>query len=119
LEPTSHLDLVVPSRPGRALLTAPSPGYNLGLDKLAAWLRSLGWQVGFNPLANAVPPNYDLYAFSAVFTLDLSALVLAVRSAPARADKWIGGPAPSAMPSWVAEQCGIQPVVGADPRFEH
>jgi len=112
------LDLMWPSRPGRALLTASSPGYNLGLDKLRTWLRHQGWEVTFNPLLNAVAPDYDLYAFSAVFTWDLPPLVEAIRSAPPRAEKWIGGPAPSSMPSWVEEQTGIGPAEGPDPRFE-
>jgi hypothetical protein len=112
------LDLIRPSRPGRALLTPSSPGYNLGLDKLRSWLRNQGWEVSFNPLLNAVAPGFDLYAFSAVFTWDLPALVEAVRSVPPRAEMWIGGPAPSSMPSWIEEQTGVRPVVGPDPRFE-
>lgn len=107
-----------PAPPGSALLTASSPGYNLGLDKLGTWLRSLGWDVAFNPVANAVPHGYDLYAFSAVFTWDLHALVEAVASVPRFAERWIGGPAVSAMAAWVEEQTGIQPMVGPDLRFE-
>lgn len=108
----------VPPGPGTALLTACSPGYNLGLDKLGTWLRSLGWQVSFNPLANVVAPGFDLYGFSAVFTWDLPALAEAVKSAPKGVETWIGGPAASSMPGWVEAQTGIQPVVGPDPRFE-
>jgi hypothetical protein len=103
---------------GTALLTAASPGYNLGLDKLGSWLRSRGWSVAFNPLANVVPAGFDLYAFSAVFTWDLPALADGVRSVPAGEEIWIGGPAPSAMPDWVRQETGIKPVVGPDPRFE-
>lgn len=108
----------LPTPPGSALLTACSPGYNLGLDKLGTWLRTLGWQVAYNPLANAVPDGFDLYAFSTVFTWDLPALVEATRSAPPDAVRWIGGPAASSMAGWVEEQTGTRPVIGPDPRFE-
>lgn len=112
------VELPIPARAGRALLTSSSPGYNLGLDKLGAWLRSLGWATSLNPLRNAVGPGFDLYAFSAVFTWDLPALVEAVQSVPPGHTAWIGGPAASAMPSWVQERTGIRPVIGPDPRFE-
>jgi hypothetical protein len=107
-----------PLTAGTALLTACSPGYNLGLDKLGTWLRSLGWKVAFNPLTNAVPGGFDLYAFSVIFTWDLPALALAVKAVPSGADSWIGGPAASAMPTWVEEHTGVVPIVGPDPRFE-
>lgn len=110
--------VTVPKRAGRALLTACSPGYNLGLDKLGTWLRSLGWSVSLNPVGNVVAPDYDLYAFSAVFTWDLAALVQAVKSTPEAADKWIGGPAASSMALWIEDQTNIKPVIGPDPRFE-
>jgi hypothetical protein len=112
------LELSLPAVAGKALLTASSPGYNLGLDKLGTWLESLGWSVARNPVPDAVTPGFDLYAYSAVFTWDLPALVTAVKSAPPGAERWIGGPAPSSMSAWVADQTGVQPVVGPDPRFE-
>jgi hypothetical protein len=107
-----------PHTAGAALLTACSPGYNLGLDKLGTWLRSEGWHVTFNPLTNTVAGGFDLYAFSVIFTWDLPALVMAVKAVPKGADKWIGGPAASSMAAWVEDQTGVRPVVGPDPRFE-
>jgi hypothetical protein len=111
-------ELPVPAKPSNALLTAISPGYNLGLDKLGVWLRSLGWTTVQNSSPMPLATGFDLYCFSAVFTWDLPALVDAVKSVPTGREIWIGGPAPSAIPAWVEQETGIQPVVGPDPRFE-
>lgn len=62
--------------------------------------------------------RYELFGFSAVFTWDLPALVDAVKQVPPNRRIWIGGPGPSAMPSWVEKLTGIRPIVGPDFRFE-
>jgi hypothetical protein len=105
-------------KPARALLVPVSPGYNLGIDKLKAWLRENGWTT---VVARQITPalgDFELYCFSAVFTWDLPRLVELTTQVPQGKATWIGGPAPSAMPGWVKEKTGVDPVIGPDPRFE-
>lgn len=93
--------------------------YNRGIEALGYWLQSEGWEVEHSTIQpDLFSLNAKLFCFSAIFTWDLPRLVEWVNRVKDFGQVWIGGPAVSAMPSYVENETGIRPVVGIDPRFE-
>ncbi len=96
---------------------------SLGALKLAAWLAREGWAVEERTDIRPMFDEFDLYAFSCVFSWHLPRLVEMVRTAQSvyGGEVWIGGPAVSISPAnarYVHQQTGISPHHGIDERFE-
>ncbi len=101
------------------LFNASTKYYNRGLVALSYYLQECGYRVEISTRQpDLFSLNGDLFAFSAVFTWDLPRLVEWVNRVRDFGEVWIGGPAVSAMPRYVKQQTGIDPVVGVDPRIE-
>jgi hypothetical protein len=103
----------------RASLISVSPGYNLGLAKLADYLTAQGWQVARASQVYPLTDDVDLYALSVVWSWDVPRLIELTRRVPRGRATWIGGPGITALAEYIARETGIRPVVGPDARFEH
>lgn len=105
------------TRPMAAVINLSHPHYNLGAEKLAAWLSSQGWVVErFESDPGLFMVGFDLVCLSAIFSWDLPKGVDIARRADC--DVWAGGPAFLRMADWWKHQTGNTPVVGLDQRFE-
>jgi hypothetical protein len=102
----------------RAGLISVSPGYNLGLEKLANWLRAQNWQVARASQVYPLTDAADLYAFSVIWSWDVPRLIELTRHVPRGREVWIGGPGVTALADYIAHETGIRPIVGPDARFE-
>ncbi len=106
------------------VVTVGSKGESLGAMKLARWLRRTGWSVTESTkIADTFEyRDFDLYAFSCVFSWKLPALVAMVKLAAFFGGAvWIGGPAVTfdrRNSQYIHEQTGIKPTLGIDDRFE-
>lgn len=104
-------------KPRRIGLISSTPGYNLGLAKLASWARKMGWEVEMltevNPFDGLL---YDVIAISVIFSWDLPRAIQWGQFAKVL---WMGGPAVSANAHYVQQQLPhAQISIGADDRFE-
>lgn len=102
----------------RVAILSSTPGYNLGLDKLAHWGESQGWTVEQLPDLRPLDGHlYDLIAISVIFSWDLpKALAWGQQVA---CELWMGGPAISANAHYVQRQLPHAKItIGPDPRFE-
>ena len=93
--------------------------YNLGKEKIAKWHRDQGDEIITSHRVNQYSLQCEKAYISAIFTPDLPNLcqdVLKLKSAGIEVE--IGGPAPTAMPGYVEQACGIRPHIGLDDRFE-
>lgn len=102
----------------KATLISMSPGYNLGLAKLANWLQGRGWQTEMARDVRPLTDDADLYAFSVIWSWDVPRLIAMVQQVPRSRDVWIGGPGVAALADMVEGATGVRPVVGPDWRFE-
>lgn len=93
--------------------------YNLGAKKIEQYHRDLGDEVLRSHRANQWTACCEKAYLSAIFTYDLTALCVdALNLKSAGIEVEIGGPAPTAMPKYVEQTCGIKPHLGLDDRFE-
>ena len=102
----------------KALVINGSKDYNLGTEKIAAWLRRNGYEVTKSKLGNNEFVGYDKVFLSALYTWDLPILVQEAHRALEHTRVEIGGPAASIMPDYIFDETGIKPVMGIDDRFE-
>lgn len=95
---------------------------SLGALKLAKWLRRTGWEVDEMTDVGMFDRDYDLYAFSCVFSWHLPRLCrLANLAKSFDGEVWIGGPAVTfhnRNADYVERETGITPTRGLDDRFE-
>jgi hypothetical protein len=93
--------------------------YNLGVEKIKNYHLKKGDHVFARNSANRWSFQCDKAYLSAIFTPDLPSLCEEANKLKAAGlDVEIGGPAPTAMPTYVEQQCGINPHIGLDDRFE-
>lgn len=93
--------------------------YNRGAIALDYYLQKQGFRTQFkNKQPDLFDFGADLYAFSAIFTWDLPRLAYWVNQIQNQGEIWIGGPAPSANPTYIKKETGITPHIGPDMRFE-
>lgn len=103
----------------RTILFNCSVPYNRGLRALGYWLESQGFTVRYSKREpDLFDLAADLFCLSAIFTWDLPRLVNWANRLRGQGEIWIGGPAPSANPSYVEKMTGIKPHTGPDFRFE-
>ena len=104
-----------------AVINYSFPAYNLAEHRIANWLREQGKEVVLSPGQADMWANECQEAYlSCIFTWNLPRLAQDARTFKQNGIKVeIGGPAATAMPDYIVEQTGIQPVFGLDPRFEH
>lgn len=100
----------------RATLVSTTSGYNLGLDKMGAWLTELGWTV--TQAREAIEAPADLYAFSVIFSWDIPNLIRQVGWVKNLGEVQIGGPACTYNAKLIEKETGIKPHSGPDWRFE-
>lgn len=104
------------------VVTVGSRLESLGALKLASWLRRNGWAVSEQTDVRPMFDDFDLYAFSVVFSWRLPELVRMVKVAQQYGGEiWIGGPAVSFHrdnADYVERETGIVPTTGIDVRFE-
>jgi hypothetical protein len=103
------------------VVTVGCPKESLGALKLAAWLRSEGWQVEEKTEISWLDRGRDLYCFSCVFSWKLPKLVTMAKWAKTWGEVWIGGPAVTFHADnrrFVQEETGVTPHHGIDERFE-
>lgn len=100
-----------------AVINLSHPHYNLGAEKLSAWLVEQGNEVvRFDSDPGLFLAGFDLVCLSAIFTWDVPAGVeIALR---ANCEVWAGGPAFLHMADYWNEQTGLSAQVGLDNRFE-
>jgi hypothetical protein len=105
-----------------AVITVGSKWESLGSLKLANWLRRQGWDVEQLSAITELFCDFDLCAFSAVFSWRLPELVRMVKIAQLnRCEIWIGGPAVTFHRDnfdYVVKETGVTPTTGIDERFE-
>lgn len=105
-----------------AVITIGSKWESLGALKLANWLRRQGWEVEQLTEITELFFDFDLCAFSVVFSWKLPELVRMVKIAQLnRCEVWIGGPAVTFHRDnyrYVVDETGINPHCGLDERFE-
>lgn len=102
-----------------AVLNMSGKHYNLGAAKLAAWLRSEGWQVQeYDQDPGLLLLGCDLVCLSVIFSWDAPAALEIALRLRSEAEIWAGGPGLYALRSWWKDQTGIEPHVGIDPRFD-
>ena len=100
-----------------AVINLSHPHYNLGAEKLSAWLSASGWTVErFSSDPGLFAVGFDLICISAIFSWDLLAGVQLARRATC--EVWAGGPAFLKMARWWKDQTGLDAHVGLDQRFE-
>lgn len=105
-----------------AVVTVGSKWESLGALRLANWMRRQGWEV--EQLTNIHPLfcEFEIVAFSVVFSWRLPELVRMVRIALLNGSTvWIGGPAVTFHAdnaAYVKQETGIVPHQGLDDRFE-
>jgi hypothetical protein len=102
----------------KALVINCSKDYNLGAEKIAAWLRRNGYEVTKSKLGNKEIVGYDKVFLSTLYTWDLPILVQEAQKAIKPIEVEIGGPAASIMPDYIFAETGIKPAIGLDDRFE-
>lgn len=105
-----------------AVVTVGAKNESLGALKLANWLTRQGWEVERMTSIDPMFCDFDLFAFSVVFSWRLPELVRLVRIATMKnAEVWIGGPAVTFHREnfvYVWSQTGVKPTPGIDQRFE-
>jgi hypothetical protein len=105
---------------GKALVVNCSPGYNLGANKIANWLRSQGDDVSFwtgDP--GMFSYGYDRVYLSVIFSWHaLTARDIALR-VKGISDVECGGPGMFALRNWWKRETGLDCHSGLDDRFEH
>ncbi len=100
-----------------AVINLSHPHYNLGAEKLAAWLASERWTVErFTCDPGLFQVDFDLVCLSAIFSWDVPKGVQVARRATC--EVWAGGPAFLYMADWWRLQTGLTATVGLDLRFE-
>ena len=103
----------------RSLVVNCSPGYNLGANKLADWLRSQGNDVTFHTGDPEIfAYGYDLVCLSVIFSWHAPtarSIALRVRD---NSDVWCGGPGMFALANWWKKETGLECAQGLDARFE-
>lgn len=93
--------------------------YNLGAQKLGAWLVEQGWtveHVSGDP--GLFLPPADLYALSVTFSWHAPLARDVALRVKDRAEVWAGGPGLFALGKWWRDETGRPAVRGLDPRFE-
>ncbi|MEO0092279.1 MAG: hypothetical protein ABIK61_06195 [candidate division WOR-3 bacterium] len=102
----------------KALVINCSTDYNLGVEKIANWLKHTGHQVVKSKPKYRDFDNYDIVYLSALYTWDLPILVSQAKQAVKKTKVEIGGPAVSVMSSYIINETGIEPKIGLDRRFD-
>jgi hypothetical protein len=106
----------------KVITVGDSSKESLGALKIAKWLRRTGWNVEeWTDIHPMFDYGFDLFAFSCVFSWNLSRLVEMARAATAMGEVWIGGPAVTFSEdnaAYVQRETGIRPHHGIDERFE-
>jgi hypothetical protein len=102
----------------KALVVNYSTDYNIAIDKIANWLKRNGHQVVKAKPGKKNFSECDRIYLSALYTWELPILIEEAKIAARQTQVEIGGPAASAMSSYIQKQTGIKPKVGLDNRFE-
>ena len=102
----------------KSLVINCSKDYNLGTEKITAWLKRNGHQVTKSKPGNTEFVGYDKVFLSAIYTWDLPILVKEAQKAINHTKVEIGGPAASVMPDYIFTETGIKSVFGLDDRFD-
>lgn len=93
--------------------------YNLGAQKIASKFRAEGHDVTYVYRAGMEIEGSEKAFVSAIFTWDLPRLIYDVNLLKSKhIPVEVGGPAPSAMPQLIWDNCHLKPYIGIDPRFE-
>ncbi len=100
-----------------ALFNLSYPHYNLGIEKLAAWLSEQGWRIErFSCDPGLLAARFDLICVSSIFSWDLPKGVRIARRA--KCELWAGGPGFLKMDDWWKNETGNNAIIGLDQRFE-
>lgn len=104
----------------RALVVNASAAcYNLGAEKLQAWLGQQGHEVTrLNGDPGILTYGYDLVATSVIFSWHAPIARDIVNRVKGDCECWVGGPGLFALQKWFKDETGIAPTVGVDPRFD-
>lgn len=101
------------------VVNCSAPHYNLGAQKLAAWLSEQGHTV---EMAEGDPGLYsfgfDLVALSVIFSWHAPIALEVAHRVKANAEVWCGGPGMAALGNWWRSSTGLESVMGLDSRFE-
>lgn len=100
-----------------AVINLSHPHYNLGAEKLSAWLTETGWQVErYTDDPGLFMIGVDLLCLSAIFSWDVpKGVAIATRAC---CEVWAGGPAFLEMADWWKQNTGLNAKIGLDQRFE-
>jgi len=103
----------------RVLVVNCSPGYNLGANKLADWLRQSGHEVNYHTGdPDIFSYGYDLVCLSVIFSWHATiARDIALR-VKGLSDVWCGGPGMFALGNWWKKETGLDCHSGLDMRFD-
>ena len=103
----------------KALVVNCSPGYNLGANKLADYLRGQGYAVDFvtgDPGMFAY--GYDLVCLSVIFSWHANTARDIALRVKGNSDVWCGGPGMFALANWWKKETELDCTTGLDMRFE-
>lgn len=103
-----------------AAINCSAPHYNLGLHKLADWLREQGHTVvWYDGDPGLFAYGYDLACMSVIFSWHAPVARNIALRVKAHSDIWAGGPGLFALWKWWKDETGIPMQRGIDQRFEH
>lgn len=104
----------------RALVVnASAKCYNLGAEKLHAWLTETGYEVTrINGDPGILSYGYALVAVSVIFTWHAPIAVDVANRLKDECEVWCGGPGLFALRKWFTAQTGLEPTIRVDERFD-